>query len=240
MQEATALLELQRIDIELLQAEKRLEELPEKRAILEVRAKLREIETMKAKAELLVRKLEAEVKVRQDEIAMIATKLDGEQSKIMETTDHRQITALTREMEGLKRRVDKLEMEELQYMERVEKASAQIATIGEAITTLSTKEKDFIKRFKKAGGAVQTEIASLQKQRATAAKDVSEPLNKRYESIRASRGGVGVGKLDGDTCSACRMSLPAESVQNLRIGPDIGLCPQCRRLIVVRDEAVGQ
>ena len=57
---------------------------------------------------------------------------------------------------------------------------------------------------------------------------------KRYEVSRETRGGVGVGELDGETCTACRMALPAERVRELQNGPEIGTCPQCRRLIVVR------
>lgn len=235
MQESTALLELQRADLELLQAEKRLEDLPERRSILEVRSKLREISAMKAKAELLVKKLESEVKSRQDEAIMVSSKIQDEQAKINETSDHRQVTALTREMEGLKRRVDKLEVESLQFMERIEKASAQVDTISDAIATLTEREKELIERFRKSGGAVQDEIAALQARRTALAAAMDKKLSERYESVRAGKGGIGVGKLDGDSCSACRMSLPAEGLKALRSGPDIGVCPQCRRLLVVRD-----
>ena len=54
------------------------------------------------------------------------------------------------------------------------------------------------------------------------------------DGISESRGGVGVGRLDGDACSACRMSLPMERIRALEEGPDVAICPQCRRLIVVR------
>ncbi len=46
-----------------------------------------------------------------------------------------------------------------------------------------------------------------------------------YEALRESKGGVGVGQLDGDTCTACRMSLPAERIRELTSGPDVGDLP---------------
>lgn len=234
MDESAALLEVAAVDVEIIRARKRLDDLPEKRSILEVRAKQREVQGFHEKAEMLVRKLEAELKARQDEIAMIREKLDAEQSKIMETADHRQIQALTREMDGLRRRVDKLEMESLQYMERIEKATAQLETIDQALASLAAKETAFIERFKTVGGELQNEIAALEGKRAAIAANISVELLARYDSTKESKGGVGVGKLEATTCSACRMSLPAERVRDLMAGPDVGVCPQCRRLIVVR------
>lgn len=236
MSESSDLLELQSLDIELIRAAKRLDELPEKRAILEVRAKQREAQALKAKAGMLVRKLESEVKVRQDEATMLKEKIAGEQAAVMATTDHRAVQSITREMDGLRRRCDKIEMEELQFMERVEKATGQIAAIDEHLATLAEKEAELIERFKTVGGGVQTEIAGLQKRRGTVAKKVPAELLGRYEELRAAKSGVAVGLLEGERCSACRMDLPAEALRALHAGPDVAVCPQCRRLIVVRSE----
>lgn len=237
MNEAAALLELQGIDVEILRANKRLDTLPEKQAILEVRAKQREIGQMRAKAEMLVRKLEAELKARQDEMTTLAEKIDGEQAKVMATTDHRQVQAITREMDGLRRRNDKLEMESLQYMERIDKANAQLGKIDEALAGLAGKEQTLIGQFKQVGGELQEEIARLESRRTSVAKGVGEKLLATYEYGRESKGGIGVGLLEESACTACRMALPAEKVRDLQAGPDVGLCPQCKRLIVVRMES---
>jgi len=232
--EPADLLELQAIDIEIVRATKRLDELPEKRAILQLRTKQREVGALAEKAGVLLRKLDGEVRVRKDEAEMISAKIAQEQQKIMATTDHRAVQSISREMDGLKRRRDKLEMEELQFMERVDKARAQLAAIEEHREKLADKESELIERFKEVGGVVQAEIAALEKRRTALAKGLARDTLTRYESVRDSKGGVAVGKLEGPMCSACRMDLPAERVKDLVEGPDIGVCPQCRRLIVVR------
>lgn len=231
---AETLLELQTTDVEILRAQKRLDELPEKVAILEVRAKIRETSALREKVELLNRKLNAELKARQDEIELQTDKIAVEQTKIMSTTDHRQIQALTREMDGLKRRVDKLEMESLQYMERVEKAATQLSTVDGHLDKLKDNEGKLIEHFRSAGGAVQDQIAVLEAKRASLAASLPKDLLEKYETIRG-KSGLGVGRLEGATCSACRMELPSTRVAHLQAGPDIGVCPQCRRLIVVRE-----
>jgi len=233
--EAADLLELQSVDVEMVRAAKRLEELPEKRAILELRAKQREIHALGTKASMLVRKLDGEIKSRQDEATMLKAKLAEEQTKVMATTDHRAVQSITREMDGLRRRCDKIEMEELQYMERLDKAKGQVAAIEDHQAKLADKEAQLIERFKKVGGGVQSEIAALETKRKKLAKRMPPELVERYESVRASKAGVGVGRLEGTRCSACRMDLPAERLNDLQNGPDVSICPQCRRLIVVRD-----
>ena len=233
MTQAGSLLELQALDLEILRSRKRLEELPEKRAILEVRAKHRDVQTLRSKADLLISKLQSDLKAHQDEITMLTSKIDEEQVKVMATTDHRAVTSITREMDGLKRRRDKLEMESLQIMERVDKASAQAATIDDALAQLSEREGVLVAEFRSVGGALQTHIANEEAKRAAVAASLSPDLLGRYETARESKGGVGVGELDGDACTACRMALPAERVLELTNGPAISVCPQCRRLIVV-------
>ena len=233
MTQAGSLLELQALDLEVLRSNKKLEELPEKHAILAARAKLREVTTLHGKADLLVHKLGSDLKAHQDEIEMLTVKIAAEQAKVMETTDHRAVTSITREMDGLKRRRDKLEMESLQIMERVDKAKAQTSMIDEALVQLNAKEAALVAQFKEVGGELQKHIAQTEAKRAKLAKSLPDELVRRYEAARESKGGVGVGELDGDACTACRMVLPAERVRELANGPAIGTCPQCRRLIVV-------
>jgi len=234
MTQASSLLELQAVDLDILRSRKRLDELPEKRAILEIRAKQREVTTLRGRADLLVRKLESDLKAHQDEITSLAEKIDAEQVKVMNTSDHRAVTSITREMDGLRRRRDKLEMESLSLMERVDKARAQTATIDDALVKLATKEAAMVAQFQAVGGELQAHIGSMETERTRLSATLPTELIGRYESAREAKGGVGVGRLDDSGCTACRMALPTTRVDELLGGPDIGVCPQCRRLIVVR------
>ena len=234
MTQAALLLALQDLDIEIMRAKKRLEELPEKREILTLRQKIRDVTELHGRADVLVKKLGADLKAHQDEISTLTEKIAEEQAKVMATTDHRAVQSITREMDGLRRRQDKMEMESLQIMERIDKATAQTAKIDAALTQLSEKDAQLVVRFKSVGGALQNDIADMERRRDETAASLSPATLTRYEKIRESKGGVGVGRLEGEACTACRMSLPGEKLRELQSGDDISVCPQCRRLIVVR------
>jgi predicted nucleic acid-binding Zn-ribbon protein len=119
-------------------------------------------------------------------------------------------------------------------MDRIEKATAQSVTIDSALEQLTEREGTAIAQYKSVGGALQNETAALEAKRLSVAEFLDADTLAEYESVRESKGGVAVGRLEGDTCSACRMSLPAERIRELTSGPDVAICPHCHRLIVVR------
>jgi predicted nucleic acid-binding Zn-ribbon protein len=235
MDQAATLLKIQELDLETRRDEKLLDEMPEKKAILETRAKTREIQALHAKAEELVARLGREVTRNEDETTSVSEKIEAEQARVMsgDITNAKEIQHLTREIDSLKRRREKLEMEQLTLLERVEKAKGQVAKVETGLKHLEVREAELVEEFQAKGGALQTGVEAASSERDTLAKGLDAELLAQYEGFRQAKGGVGVGLLKGDACTACRMELPAERVEELRSGPRIATCPQCRRLIVV-------
>ncbi len=235
MDTGTSLLELQEVDLAITRAQKRLDEMPEKRAILEARKKQREVGALHAKALELVSRLEREVAKSEDESASITDKITSEQQKIMsgEITNPKELQHITREMDALKRRRDKLEIDEVAQLERVDKAKGQVAKVEQALEQLKAKEEQFIAEFKDKGGQLQSEIEQMTVRRTRLAGSLPPELLSRYETLREAKQGMGVGKLDGARCTACRIELPAERVKELETGGPIATCPNCRRMLVI-------
>ncbi|HET6498336.1 MAG TPA: C4-type zinc ribbon domain-containing protein [Coriobacteriia bacterium] len=236
------LLALQECDLEIARARKELDELPEKREILEARRKIAEVQGLRARAEEVAHRLESSISVNTDEVAGIDEKIADVQTALDSgrVTNPREVHNLSREMDALRRRKDKLEVDTLGLMERVEKATQQTATIDAALQALATREREATARFQKKGTALQEDVALRDARRKTLAAELGARLLSQYEGAAGSKGGIGAARLLDAACSACRMELPAERVQELRAGPEIGICPNCRRLLVVRglaDEA---
>lgn len=236
MEPAVALLALQDADLGVTRTERELDELPEKKAILGIRKKKREVEALREKARAYSAGVGRAVSRVEDEVAALDEKLAHEQARLSsgEVTDHREVSNLTREMDGLRRRKDKLEMEELGLMEKGEKGAAQERTIEAAIAKLGSDEEAMVQRFKDAGSALLARIETLKAQRATLAAEIPADMLATYDSIRESKHGIGAARLDGGICGACRVELPADKIHLLLDGPDVSECPMCRRLLVVR------
>lgn len=239
MDQATALVALSEKDLEITRATKKLNELPEKTAILDLRKKMREIEALSAKAGVYVAQLEAALKRAEDETATIAEKIVAEQAKVDSgvISNHKELQALTREIDSLSRQKDKKENEVIAAMEKLEAGKAQATKISETAEKAKAKEAQLIAQFQKVGGDLQRDIERAQKERAALAEVLDSDLAEKYESVRAAKHGMGVGLLQGTMCSACRIDLPLERVQALVAGDPVGVCPSCHRLLVVRRSA---
>jgi predicted nucleic acid-binding Zn-ribbon protein len=79
-------------------------------------------------------------------------------------------------------------------------------------------------------------IESEKRARTALLPSIEAALQARYETLRETRHGIAVGTLEGSMCGACRVTLPAGKVAALEAGPDIGACPSCGRILVVRGE----
>lgn len=236
MQVTEIIIALQDNDLAKVRADKRLEGLPEKMAILECRKKQRDVSALRDKATALAGEVERAVARAEDETAGLVEKMAAEQAKMTsgEVTNHKELQMLSREIDSLRRKKEKLEMETVSLLEKAEKAKKQAASIDAATAKLVEQEAQLVEEFKRAGGEVLAQIESLRVQRETLTSGLPAELLERYERVRAGKSGIGVGILEDRTCTACGLEIPADKAQALKEGEDIGECPMCKRIIVVR------
>jgi predicted nucleic acid-binding Zn-ribbon protein len=238
MHVARALTELQEHDLAILRLEKELEEMPEKRAILTIRAKIAEIENLRERTQAAIHAMDVVSKRIEDQIAVLGVKMSGEQDKLVSGTiaSPKELQAVSMELDALRRRVTVLETELMTEMQKRENGDAQLAKIDAALANGRATEASLTQRFKEHGSDVLEHIESEKRARAALIASLDADVRARYESIRESRHGIAVGSLQGSMCSACRVTLPAGKVSALESGPDVGVCPSCGRILIVRSE----
>lgn len=235
MDPTACLVRLSETDLGIMRAQKRLEDLPERRMILEIRRKIADLEALAARADAGVHALERDVAREEDAAQALDDKIAHEQEKILSgsVTNPKELQALSRELDSLKRAKDKADGKTLEMMERLETARDQAGRVREHVAEGRRKDEAMVAAFRSKGGALQGEIERLEKERVVLAAAVDPQSLSRYEQSRASKHGIGLGVLEGDTCSACRVSLPADRLHALRGGPPVATCPACRRVLVV-------
>jgi len=236
MTEGEMLIALMEQDRALDRASKALDELPEKQEILKLRRRLKEIEGVAEKARAYLRTANSMVSRAADEVSSVDMKIESEQAKVLSgaVTDAKELRNLTREIDALVRRKDALERDQLALMEKSEAGEAQEARVEATLKAGHAKEAELIAAFKTHGGQMQTEIAHLKAGRDAITAKLDGQLLARYEALKESKRGVAVGILQGALCSACRTEIPSGQRQKLNAGPEVGECPNCKRMIVVR------
>jgi hypothetical protein len=71
----------------------------------------------------------------------------------------------------------------------------------------------------------------LQGKRQKLSADLSEPLLKRYETMRRTKQGRAVSKIDQNSCQWCRVILTPSELQLVRISPELQTCTNCGRIL---------
>lgn len=231
-----ALLDLQERDVAILRLTKQLDEMPEKRSILAARAKIADISKLKQRTDSVIHHMDLAAKVIEDTIAGVKAKMDGEQAKFVsgEITNAKELQAVSRELDALRRRVELLESEELAQLQKREDGLAQAAKIDAALAEGARREAELTDRFKARGSEILSQIEAEKRARAAVAAHMPADILARYETLRQKSPGSAVGVLADGMCGACRVGLPTTKVEALLAGPDLGTCPSCGRILVVR------
>ena len=60
---------------------------------------------------------------------------------------------------------------------------------------------------------------------------ISSPTLHRYETLRLSRGGTAIAKVERGMCSGCRMTLSTSEQQRIRSATDPVQCSSCHRIL---------
>lgn len=230
----TNLLRMQQIDLDLMKAKKKLEELPQRATILAARQKKRTIEQkrdqvaeMRARAEGMAAKLEAEDAELAEKQRRVQEAIDGSLG------NYRNVEAHTKELNGFAKRRNALEVELTRLGEELAKIEGVQSQVSQALAEVDKQEAAAIVSFQREGGALQAEIARMSADREGMSAELSPELRDTYNRTASRTGGVAVGLLTEGRCGVCRTVIDGGRLIDLRAEAPLGTCPHCKRLLVV-------
>jgi len=147
-------------------------------------------------------------------------------------TNAKELGNIEKEIAALGRQRDQLDEQILTLMDAVEAAQTEARLADAALGSAEETLQSIMNAAATKRGLLEHEIASLTEQRTNAAALVTDQaLLKRYEQLRAKLNGIGLAKLDGGQCTACRMTLPTNITRALRDGQELQTCDNCGRLL---------
>lgn len=236
MSEASLLKELQQVDLEILRISKKLQDLPERELLAKARKKLAEVGEKSKQVSAMRSSCEVEMQKLSDEDDELAKRADALQNDIDTCSDYRMVEKLTRDLEGVAKRRNKVEFDHGKLVERADKISEVEDQVAEATAKFEAQEASCVEKINEAEGTVRSQIDDLKGQHKAIAAQLPQELLDEYAKLIRSKNGIAVGTLEGDHCSACRVEFPEGKLLQLRNGPEVTRCPQCHRILVVDKE----
>jgi predicted nucleic acid-binding Zn-ribbon protein len=234
MSDAKNLVELAAADHALLRFKKQLDELPQRAKLLELRTKRAEVDAKAEQVTRMRRECDKALKLMQDEEAMLKDKTAQAQAQVDKTSNYKEAAAFTREIEGFIKRAEKIEFDMIGQLERSDKIAQVEKQVNTAVAKLAKQDEELLSSYQEQAATLKKKMTLTQQTREKMEKELPANLVQRYEKALEAKGGVGAAHIEGTHCSACRVELTEGQLAKLRSGEEIGECPYCHRLLVVK------
>lgn len=154
------------------------------------------------------------------------------ESRAQDIRGEREHSALVSEIGTARRVIHRLEDSQLEHMEVIEQATAAIALTGAKHDQALDEARAEWDRVAGDVERLKGEASQLGRARQALLDKLPAALVKRYEVVAAKRQGVGVAIIRGDTCAACKRTLPPQLCIQVRKGMLLEQCPSCSRFLV--------
>ena len=232
MTEASALLRLQQIDIELLRHASTLQKLPQQE-------KLKKIALAKKKVAVELKKItgqrkDADVNADISHYRQVRERVMAEAEEGPLT--HREARTVEESLTHLAKVTEKCEFRLGPLNEKLEKLKLAEANAQKMLGRLDEEEAATKKSFEDDSASVRAQILKLKDERDAACSEISAEVLARYEAARKRFGGLAVEILTGNVPSTCRVKLQPSLYHDIARGPQITECPYCHRILVTTQE----
>lgn len=241
MTEATALIKLQEIDLELLKCASALASMPQQArlktialAAKKVKSELTGIVGQRKDVELEIEDVRANLAHYHEKTAEVQAKADAG------AYTHREVRDIEQQLTSLAKHIEKAEFtlgplgEKLERLERAEKNARLTA---EKIDREREATEESLARDT---SELRSRIVELSRERERVAGKVLPEHLSVYEVARKRFKGLAVERLRGNVPSVCRVKLQPSQFHDLAHGEEITECPYCHRILITSEEVEGE
>ena len=145
----------------------------------------------------------------------------------------RELEDLQTELNLLRAQQKRHEETLLQSLEGVEETEGSLVALETTLEEMESSWQQDEARMLDERSNLQKDLAQLQKKRDGMSALVSPVHLSLYDTLRSTRQGLAVVKVERGSCQGCRITLPTRVVQQARTSPEPVKCPSCSRILYV-------
>ena len=152
-----------------------------------------------------------------------------------EITNSKELEALEDEGKFLEEQLSTEEDLALELMESLEILTTTMDRTAVQLEDLKQKRGIRLKELEMEEKNLSSQIKEFVSKRSSLASLVTIGTMNLYETLRQSRGGIGIAEVDRarGICQACRIMIPVNDLQKVRSSGGIVQCNSCRRILYV-------
>ncbi len=228
MSVAGQLYELQEIDLEIADQERKLEQvvgrLGKDDVVVAARSK---VDAEKEK----LKELQHQQHSLEWEIDDLASKIRDGDDRLYSgrIKNPKELSGLQQEVELWKAKRDGLEAKDLGIMEQLESVEASVAARSRELEDTDAEWQREQEGLRKEKAALEGSLNDLKQKRQALAAEVEAKVLTLYEHLRKNKG-FAVARVEQGICRGCRISLPSSELQQARSGALVQ-CGSCNRIL---------
>jgi predicted nucleic acid-binding Zn-ribbon protein len=228
----SALLKLSQVDLEIEQVKAEISKAVNSQELSEASAKLSEASGEVLSARTTFENLNMEARKADDNLHLVEERIARDIERLNNTSSPKDAQAMQAEVESLTRRKSDLEEVELEVLERLEKADAELASISATREELSKVVANLQESIQLQVDDLKSRGRKLTADREILLAKVPEDVLLKYQNLAAKQ--IAVGQIENRSCTACRMGLTASTIDALSslAEDEVGSCPECLAMIV--------
>ncbi len=229
------LLDLAATDAAIRRLRTTLANLPEQQELVSLGERHRAVDDQHADVRLERDRVTTVARTHDREVDLLRERLAAEQQRLYggDITNARELGKMEAEIGAVTSKIDEHELAELDALEQLEELEQSLDELEQELARLDQQTTEVQARLDTSAAGLLAEIAEHEVERDRQRDDLPDDLRERYDQSAATTTGDAVGRLDGERCTACGISLSYADVNALMDGPPLGTCPNCRRLLVV-------
>lgn len=223
------LLVLQDRQQKIRQIENEIKTLPLQRKNLEgeLAASAAAVEALKQRTrqvEVDRKKLELDVGMRQESISRL-------KMQQYQTRKNDEFQALGHEIERYENEIRKIEDDELELMDQIDKLKLQLAAEEKKAATAKDSISRQLVDLDAKSKTLESRLQGFSKERAALATQIDEDLLARFDRLFKSKGDAAVVGLEHEVCTGCHMKVTTATAMRVKAGKEIVSCEQCGRIL---------
>jgi predicted nucleic acid-binding Zn-ribbon protein len=217
------------IDDRRLALERKLAKVPQASKEGEAKAKeakdaLQRFKENGKKAQLELKRLEAEVKAKQQEV-------DKTQVAQNQAKGNEEFKLLGKKADGLRAEIGDIEMKILEEYERADRRGSDTAALEAKEKEAQREYQALAKEAEAQSNAVKAELAQVEAERKEALSGIDKAALEMYRQALDRHGDRAVAAVAGGVCQGCFISIRPNQISMLKSGEQIVTCWQCGRIL---------
>lgn len=234
LEAVSKLIEIQRLDNLIADAEEKLAGVPD--YLAEAQNELAEAQTefdsFKEKYDKdLTAKNELEKSYEENKAL-----LEKAQKKLPEVKNNKEYEAVLKEMDTLKKSVNEAEYKLLELNEAVDKYKSEDDGVTKRLDDAKVQNEKSLKQRDEENSELTAELAENRGKRAEAVTGVKKSLLAKYDRVRNARNNLAVVRVDDETCTGCYIKVPPQLYVEVVKDKELYQCPNCQRFLYYKHD----